>query len=286
MDLLRTILKIFGSTIFNFQRFKQIFNTAKLLRVTLNRCLISAQRSWFTIRNRIIHTSQWWDKISNCNPLENRRVYLSCFLSDSVDTFVARSIPSPPPPSPRQTAYSSAAHEREKFHSTHGYPLSSIHRASNLSRLAFIDHPRRNLVQTCRDSIAFRELAPTSTCANDRSRTDSAIIHDHSSKTRKEKRYCSKSLHFEFIRICASLKPHSFYFHPFFLPTKLTRTTFYSSTFYSGRNHHRRFVRESSTLGLAKQRVFTYLETEQLKERTAISILYLWERTLHVTGLE
>lgn len=72
----------------------------------------------------------------------------------------------------------------------------------------------------------------------------------------------------------------------FFLPTKLTRTTFYSSTFYSGRNHHRRFVRESSTLGLAKQRVFTYLETEQLKERTAISILYLWERTLHVTGLE
>ena len=141
---------------------------------------------------------------------------------------MARSIPSPPPPSPRQTAYSSAAHEREKFHSTHGYPLSFIHRASNLSRLAFIDHPRRNLVQTCRDSIAFRELAPTSTCANDRSRTDSAIIHDHSSKTRKEKRYCSKSL-----------------------------------------------VRESSTLGLAKQRVFTYLETEQLKERTAISILYL-----------
>lgn len=84
--------------------------------------------------------------------------------------------------------------------------------------------------------------------------------------------------------ICASLKPHSFYFHPFFLPTKLTRTTFYSST--SGRNHRRRSVRESSTLGLAKQRVFTYLETEQLKERTAISILYLWERTLHVTGLE
>lgn len=103
---------------------------------------------------------------------------------------------------------------------------------------------------------------------------------------KREKSYCSKSLHFEFIRICASLKPHSFYFHPFFLPTKLTRTTFYSSTFYSGRNHHRRFVRESSTLGLAKQRVFTYLETEQLKERTAISILYLWERTLHVTGLE
>lgn len=235
MDLLRTILKIFGSTIFNFQRFKQIFNTAKLLRVTLNRCLVSAQRSWFTIRNRIIHTSQWWDKISNCNPLENRRVYLSCFLSDSVDTFVARSIPSPPPPSPRQTAYSSAAHEREKFHSTHGYPLSSIHRASNLSRLAFIDHPRRNLVQTCRDSIAFRELAPT--CANDRSRTDSAITHDHSSKTRKEKRYCSKSLHFEFVQSVRPLSLTRFTSTRFFLPTKLTRTTFYSST--SGRNHRR-----------------------------------------------
>lgn len=186
---------------------------------------------------------------------------------------MARSIPSPPPPSPRQTAYSSAAHEREKFHSTHGYPLSSIHRASNLSRLAFIDHPRRNLVQTCRDSIAFRELAPTSTCANDRSRTDSAIIHDHSSKTRKEKRYCSKSLHFEFVQSVRPLSLTRFTSTRFFLPTKLTRTTFYSST--SGRNHRRRFVRESSTLGLAKQRVFTYLETEQLKERTAISILYL-----------
>lgn len=86
--------------------------------------------------------------------------------------------------------------------------------------------------------------------------------------------------------ICASLGLTRFTSTCFFLPTKLTRTTFYSSTFYSGRNHHRRFVRESSTLGLAKQRVFTYLETEQLKERTAISILYLWERTLHVTGLE
>lgn len=216
MDLLRTILKIFGSTIFNFQRFKQIFNTAKLLRVTLNRCLVSAQRSWFTIRNRIIHTSQWWDKISNCNPLENRRVYLSCFLSDSVDTFVARSIPPPPPPSPRQTAYSSAAHEREKFHSTHGYPLSSIHRASNLSRLAFIDHPRRNLVQTCRDSIAFRELAPTSTCANDRSRTDSATTHDHSSKTRKEKRVIAQNLFTSNSSNLCVPWPHSFYFHLFF----------------------------------------------------------------------
>lgn len=52
-------------------------------------------------------------------------------------------------------------------------PLSSsIHRASIASRLAFIDHPTKNLVQTCRDSIAFRlrKHAP-STCANDRSRS-------------------------------------------------------------------------------------------------------------------
>lgn len=42
---------------------------------------------------------------------------------------------------------------------------------SIVSRLAFIDHPT-SLVQTCRDSIAFRlrELPPP-TCANDRSRS-------------------------------------------------------------------------------------------------------------------
>lgn len=101
---------------------------------------------------------------------------------------------------------------------------------------------------------------------------------------KREKSYCSKSLHFEFVQSVRPLSLTRFTSTRFFLPTKLTRTTFYSST--SGRNHRRRFVRESSTLGLAKQRVFTYLETEQLKERTAISILYLWERTLHVTGLE
>lgn len=101
---------------------------------------------------------------------------------------------------------------------------------------------------------------------------------------KREKSYCSKSLHFEFVQSVRPLSLTRFTSTRFFLPTKLTRTTFYSST--SGRNHRRRSVRESSTLGLAKQRVFTYLETEQLKERTAISILYLWERTLHVTGLE
>lgn len=101
---------------------------------------------------------------------------------------------------------------------------------------------------------------------------------------KREKSYCSKSLHFEFVQSVRPLSLTRFTSTRFFLPTKLTRTTFYSST--SGRNHRRRFVRESSTLGLAKQRVSTYLETEQLKERTAISILYLWERTLHVTGLE
>lgn len=49
----------------------------------------------------------------------------------------------PPPPSPRQTAYSSVEqHEREKFHSTHGYHYPPFIERP-IYRVAFIDHPTK-----------------------------------------------------------------------------------------------------------------------------------------------
>lgn len=54
---------------------------------------------------------------------------------------------------------------------------------------------------------------------------------------KREKSYCSKSLHFEFVQFVRLLSLTRFTSTCFFLPTKLTRTTFYSST--SGRNHRR-----------------------------------------------
>lgn len=145
----------------------------------------------------IVHTRECCsirlDKISNTpisKPLENRYVYLSCFLRDSVDTFVARSIP-PPPPSPRQTAYSSVAHEREKFHSTHGYH-SSIHRASNLScRASLLSITRRALCKLAaiRSHFAFENFHHQPAPTIDRARRDrgqirgSQITHDPSSRS-------------------------------------------------------------------------------------------------------
>lgn len=150
----------------------------------------------------------------------------------------------------------------------------------------FIERPiyRASLLSITRDETLFKLAAIRSHFENlhqhrpaptiDRGQTlqQPTIIRR---KQEKRKELLLKISSLRIHPICASLGLTRFTSTCFFLPTKLTRTTFYSSTFYSGRNHHRRFVRESSTLGLAKQRVFTYLETEQLKERTAISILYL-----------
>lgn len=148
-----------------------------------------------------------------------------------------------------------------------------LHSSSVQSIVSLLSITRRNLVQTCRDSIAFRlrKLAP-STCANDRSRStrsraDSAITHDHSSKRKKKEKLCySKNLLSIALRIypiCPlSLTPFT---STCFLLTKLTRTTFIQAWDRSGRNERRRFVRESSTLGLQNNE-FSLIRKEQLKE--------------------
>lgn len=118
---------------------------------------------------------------------------------------------------------------------------------SIVSRLAFIDHPT-SLVQTCRDSIAFRlrELPPP-TCANDRSR---------STRSRPDSRLSNNPrslfpIHDSSIR---PLSPRSC-LPPVFPFTKLKYPNDYSVRIYISRGtsrekNHQQCSSQESTVGL------------------------------------
>lgn len=149
-----------------------------------------------------------------------------------------------------------------------------LHSSSVQSIVSLLSITRRNLVQTCRDSIAFRlrKLAP-STCANDRSRStrsraDSAITHDHSSKRKMKEKLCySKNLLSIALRIypiCPlSLTPFT---STCFLLTKLNSNYFHSSVGQIGKKRPTMFRSRKFHPWTTKQRVFTY------QERTAEGI--------------